>query len=567
MSDISKEVKILESCQSAGNIKALFGYSKITGPGWWIAAASLSAGSLIGSIGLGQRLGLDGLWIQAAAMLLGIFTLFAISQITLNTQQSLFVILKNDWNKSLAIWLAFSAIITGFTWCMPQFRLGADAVVTTLLPSLDNKGGRVLIAVLLLILSVGLSLVYERHGPRSSIFTWTIKLLVLFIIFSAISSVILFFPSSGISFGDILQSLVPSYNFLIEPSPLFSNLLENSGEMKMFWEEKILLKQRELALICFSSTLGVNIMFALPLLLLNRKWRRIHDRFSKFNLFTTCFLPFSIVSVCLTLLSAIAFHPKDLMTPEDDLLESTEIVDLLNQRVVHEIGYEKFRDMAPFQQDALTDALSNDEKKLASIIAGKSVKQWIASLSQTGGIYFSYLLGVTIFAISLSTIVILMIINGHLVCEVLGKPHKGPAFQSGSLLLAISSIGPFVWSDQDNWVSDPTYFISLAILPFALLSFTLLLNNPSIMGRMRPSGTGGYFINAGIILSFIFLGSSSFYLVWNEHWGSFPIGQVLLSISGVLLLIGHFSLRTKKLSKRLEGLEDMFNRFSDQSGK
>jgi hypothetical protein len=566
MSDISKEVKILESCQSAGNVKALFGYSKITGPGWWIAAASLSAGSLIGSVGLGQRLGLDGLWIQATAMLLGMFTLFAISQITLNTQQSLFVILKNDWNKSLATWLAVSAIITSFTWCMPQFRLGADAVVATLLPSLDNKGGRVLIAVVLLILSVGLSFIYEKHGPRSSIFTWTIKLLVLFVIFSAISSVILFLPSSGISLGSIFQSLVPSYSLLIEPSPLFSTLLENSGEMKMFWEEKILLKQKELALVCFSSTLGVNLMFALPLLLLNRNWRRSHDRFSKFNLFTTGFLPFSIVSVCLTLLSTIAFQHKNVIMPDVELLENAATVDLLNQRIVHEIGSERFKDMAPFQQDALLSALSNDEKRLASVIAGKSVKQWIASLSQTGGTYFPYLLGLTIFAITLSTIVILMIINGHLFCEVLGKPHKGPAFQSGSLLLAIASIGPFVWSDQDNWVSDPTYFISLAILPFALLSFALVLNNPSIMGRMRPNGMGGYFINAGIILSFVFLGSSSFYLVWNEYWDSFPIGQVLLSLIGVLLLIGHFSLRTKKLSKRLEGLEAKINHISKQSG-
>jgi hypothetical protein len=566
MSDISKEVKILESCQSAGNVKALFGYFKITGPGWWIAAASLSAGSLIGSVGLGQRLGLDGLWIQAAAMLLGMFTLFAISQITLNTQQSLFVILKNDWNKSLATWLAVSAIITSFTWCMPQFRLGADAVVATLLPSLDNKGGRVLIAIVLLILSVGLSFIYEKQGPRSSIFTWTIKLLVLFVIFSAISSVILFLPSSGISFGDIFQGLLPSYSLLIEPSPLFSTLLENSGEMKMFWEEKILLKQKELALVCFSSTLGVNLMFALPLILLNRNWRRSHDRFSKFNLFTTGFLPFSIVSVCLTLLSTIAFQQKNVIMPDVELLENAATVDLLNQRIVHEIGNKRFSDMAPFQQDACMVALSNDEKRLASIIAGKSVKQWIASLSQTGGTYFTYLLGLTIFAITLSTIVILMIINGHLVCEVLGKPHKGPAFQSGSLLLAIASIGPFVWSGQDNWVSDPTYFISLAILPFALLSFSLVLNNPSIMGRMRPKGIGGYFINTGIILSFIFIGSSSIYIVWNEYWGSFPIGQVLISLIGVLLLIGHFSLRTQKLSKRLEGLDAKINRITDQSG-
>ena len=490
-----------------------------------------------------------------------------ISQITLNTQQSLFVILKNDWNKSLATWLAVSAIITSFTWCMPQFRQGADAVVATLLPSLDNKGGRVIIAVLLLILSVGLSFVYERHGPRSSIFTWTIKILVLYIIFSAVSSVILFLPSSGISLGAIFQSLVPSYSLLIEPSPHFSTLLENSGEMKIFWEEKILLKQRELALVCFSSTLGVNLMFGLPLLLLNRNWRRSHDRFSKFNLFTTGFLPFSIVSVCLTLLSTITFQQREVMIPEDELLESAVVVDILNQRIVHEIGNERFMQMAPFQQDAFIDALNNDEKRLASIIAGKSVKQWIASLSKAGGIYFTYLLGVTIFAITLSTIVILMIINGHLVCEVLGKPHKGPAFQSGALLLAIASIGPFVWSDQDNWVSDPTYFISLAILPFALLSFTLVLNNPNIMGRMRPRGMGGYFINAGIILSFIFLGSSSFYLVWNEHLGSFPIGQALLALIGLLLLVGHFSLRNRKLSKRIEGLEVRIENLTGQSTK
>ena len=54
-----------------------------------------------------------------------------------------------------------------------------------------------------------------------------------------------------------------------------------------------------------------------------------------------------------------------------------------------------------------------------------------------------------------------MVLNGHLVCEVLGKPHKGAPFQSGSLLLALSSVGPFIWSDQDSWVADPSYFLSL----------------------------------------------------------------------------------------------------------
>ena len=93
MSESLREAKILENARSAGGISKLFSYSKISGPGIWIALAALSAGSLVGSLGLGQKLGTEGLWIQAWAMILGMFSLWTVSHIVLNSQQSLFSLL------------------------------------------------------------------------------------------------------------------------------------------------------------------------------------------------------------------------------------------------------------------------------------------------------------------------------------------------------------------------------------------------------------------------------------------------------------------------------------------
>ena len=126
MSDPIKEARVLEKGNSQGTFSKYLTFTKINGPGMWLALAALSAGSLIGSLGLGQRLGTEGLWVQAWAMLLGMFSLWAVSHITLNSQQSLFTLLKNEWNPSLSWWLAGAAMLTNIAWCMPQFKFGAE---------------------------------------------------------------------------------------------------------------------------------------------------------------------------------------------------------------------------------------------------------------------------------------------------------------------------------------------------------------------------------------------------------------------------------------------------------
>ncbi len=570
----AQEADTLQKAATEGSIRHFLAMSRIEGPGWWIGAASLSGGSLVGSIALGSGMGTGGLWVQCIAMLLGLFTLCAISQITLHSQQSLFAILKNEWNPSLALWLAACSIITSFAWCMPQFRLGAEITGSLLVPFLDNKGGKVLVALLMLVLCMTYSLIYEKRGSRSKFFHWSIKSMVLGIIVGSTFSLLAVFSQSNLPAMQILEGFIPTAKLFQDPACVFIPLLEQTGAMQSFWENIIVQKQQDLVLICLSSTLGVNLMFALPLLLLGRGWRRSHGPFAKFNLFTTAFLPFAMVSVCATLLSAIAFADGFTLPANhlNDAPRSIEEIDpeahsLLVLRLKEEIGSNAFEEMPPFQQEKEIMSLPREDLAIASLLARSSVENWILRISSIGGGYLSYVMGATVLLIALSTIIILMVINGHLICEVMGKPHRGPVFQSGSFVLALASVGPFVWSDQGNWVSDPSYFISLAILPFALLSVLLILNNRDILGRKIPHGTLGFLLNLGTVFSTLVLGTCATYLVWHHNWGPFPVGQFLIILIGILLLIGHFSLRSKKMNQRISGLENRIQKLSETKGR
>ena len=572
MSESFKEATILEKANAQGGIKKVLIFSKISGPGIWLTLAALSAGSLIGSLGLGQWLGTEALWVQASAMLLGIFSLWAVSQISLNTQQSLFSLMKNEWNPSLAWWFAGSALVTNFAWCMPQFRFGAEITGSILFPPLDNKGGKIGVAFVLLCLSIFLSFWYERSGLHSKLFQWILRLILFSLIACLGVSVCMLIPGSGLSFSSIFSGFLPDLNNLSNTSPRFEALLSQTGEFRSFWEENLVSRQKELILITFSSTLGVNLLFSLPLLLLGRGWRRDHNQFAKFNLFLGLFIPFILCSSCLTILSAVA-HQKMIHSLNEEVSvntkysESDTIRNLLKERIIFEIGKEQFQSLPPFQQDEKIESLSKPNYILAHLVSQSDTKKWIHYLSDSGKEPVKYLLGIVVLLISFSTIVILMVLNGHLICEILGKPHKGAPFQTGSLLLAVSSIGPFVWSDQDAWVADPSYFLSLAIIPYILLSFLLMLNSKELLGRQYPQGIKGFSLNVGVCLSFLLLGSCSFYLVWNHTWGNFPIGQALVTLIGILVLIGYFSLKNKKLAQRLKGLEVRLDRVDQLKNK
>jgi len=564
MATISQERKLLEATREKNFFSTSLTFLKLEGPGWWLAGAAISSGAMVGSIGLGAYLGLESLWIQSLSMLLGVFILCCVGHITLGSQQSLFQLLRNEWNPTMAWWLAGSALITNFAWCMPQFRFGAEITGTFLLPSLSGKGGKVLIALIILASAIGYSIMYEKSGQRARLFHWTIKSIVILVCTISLVVLSLLLTDSSFSLGAVFSGFVPGTSLLNQPAPAYIALIENAGEMGSFWNDKICENQRSLILTTFSSTLGVNLLFAFPLLILGRGWERGHKGFASFNLWTSLFVPFFVFSTSIVLLSSLAFHGQIESDPADTI--SAKQRHILEERLAHDIGPLEFDKLAPFQVDAQIAQLSPSEIQLSNLLSGQSVEGMISRLSSISSQpeLIQTLLSLIVLFVSFSTILVLMMINGHLVCEVLGKPHKGASFQSGSLLLALSSVGPFIWAEQGQWVADPTYFISLAMLPFALLSIFLILNNREILGRERPRGFSGWMLICGSALAVLILGASSLFTAWNHSVLGVPVGKLLVVLIGILLLIGHFTLRTNKLANKIAGLESRLKNLSDK---
>ena len=68
---------------------------------------------------------------------------------------------------------------------------------------------------------------------------------------------------------------------------------------------------------------------------------------------------------------------------------------------------------------------------------------------------------------AISTVIILMTINGHAVCEILGKAHQGPTFLAGAFIPGIGVIGPFVWDEAQFWLAVPTSILGFTLIPVA----------------------------------------------------------------------------------------------------
>jgi len=60
------------------------------------------------------------------------------------------------------------------------------------------------------------------------------------------------------------------------------------------------------------------------------------------------------------------------------------------------------------------------------------------------------------------------------------------------------------------------------------------------------------------------MGIAAIYVAWNKSWGIVPFGKIALISFGILMLIGHFTLKNKKLMKKVDGLEMKLKKISDQ---
>ena len=239
----------------------------------------------------------------------------------------------------------------------------------------------------------------------------------------------------------------------------------------------------------------------------------------------------------------------------------------MTERLSLELGKEEFNKLAPIQKKERMRSIPEPDKQLAAMLVKRDAFNLAASLESLmeNKTFSHYIFGIGVVGMALSTIIILMTINGHAICEVLGKPHKGPVFLGGAYIAGIGVLGPFVWSDAAFWLAVPTSILGFTLIPVAYLSFFLLLNSKNVLGRERPSGMGRIIWNTGLILSLAIMGTAAFYVAWNKTWGDIPFGRFALVGFGILLLIGHFTLKNKKLERKVSAIELKFQQLKKSS--
>ena len=107
----------------------------------------------------------------------------------------------------------------------------------------------------------------------------------------------------------------------------------------------------------------------------------------------------------------------------------------------------------------------------------------------TGKTFAQYVFGIGVLGMAVSSIIILMLINGFVVCEMLGLESGGWPHRIGCLMpAAVGVLGPFFWTKAAPALAMPTSKFGMVLIPVAYLTFFLFMNQKSVLHEHLPTG-------------------------------------------------------------------------------
>jgi hypothetical protein len=141
---------------------------------------------------------------------------------------------------------------------------------------------------------------------------------------------------------------------------------------------------------------------------------------------------------------------------------------------------------------------------------------------------------------ALSTITLLMLISGFVICEMLGLPPGGRAHRLGTLAATTGALGPFVWSKAAFYLAVPTSVFGMALLPIAYWTFFLMMNSRSLLGDDMPRGTNRIIWNTLMLLA---AGAATGASLYSIEAKAGTTGMLGLGAFLALAAIAHFRRR------------------------
>ena len=550
----SREETLLDAAQDAGLLGKAAIYTRLSGPGWLQGAITLGGGSLAGALYLGVLMGTEMMWLQPLAMILGVIMLSAISYVTLSTGERPFQTIKTQISPVLAWGWLIATMMANIVWCLPQFALGTGAVQQNLLPALDNETGTYIVAITLLIVASVVVWFYNSGSKGIKLFELILKAMVGVVVLSFFGVVIALTSQGAVDWGQIFAGLVPDFGYLFKPVPALAEEIAKTGDYSDWWTGKVAGMQKNVIIAAFATAVGINMTFLLPYSMLRKGWGLKQRGLAIFDLSIGLIVPFVLATSCVVIAAASQFHGSaaDVVAKLEDPEQqgSAEVkayYDYLDDRIAKaDPELERGEPGSP-EHVALCAMLPQADRNIAAMLVKRDNNALAGTLQPlVGSTVAQTVFGVGVLGMAVSTIIILMLINGFAFCELLNVPAEGTMHRIGSFIPAVGVLGPFIWKAAAPALAVPTSVIGGAMLPIAYVSFLLLMNSRSVLGDAMPTGGRRVVWNVLMITG---TGIASFGSVWGLYgktWGSFPIGTAALATLAIMLIFGVFSFLRKQ---------------------
>ncbi len=536
----SVQLAALEKGRRAGPIGTLSAYLRLSGPGWLQSALTLGGGSLASSLYLGVLAGFGLLWLQPLAMFFGIVMLSAIGHVTLVTGKRPFAAINEHINPVLGWGWAIASLVASMVWCMPQYSLATGVLQQNLAPSLLGPGGplgdlgaKTLIAAAILAIATFVTFSYGEGARGVRIYEALLRLMVAAIVLCFAGVTIkIWLSGKGLDLGVVVRGFIPDPRRILEPSPVLLPLLDAvSPEKRAFWIDLVVSRQRDVLIAAAATAVGINMTFLFPYTLLARGWTKEFAGLAKFDLGAGMFIPFAFATSMVVMASAHSFHGIPAFASEAAPANfSGEYGRLVRSR-----------------QAVFPGPLSRAEGKLAAALLTRDAGQLSQSLTPLTGFFFAdVVFGLGVLAMTLSTITLLMLVSGFVICEMLGLPPTGWPHRLSSLAAASGVLGPFLWKHASFYLAVPTSVFGMVLLPIAYLTFFFMMNSRRLLGDSLPAGRRRWTWNVLMALAAGIASFASLSIVWSKTgW----LGMAGLAGFAALALIFHFR-RPTALGKR-----------------
>ncbi|QDV50786.1 divalent metal cation transporter [Gimesia fumaroli] len=566
-SRIEQDRQLILDAKQRGTGAKIAAYTKLSGPGWLQSAITLGGGSLAGGLYLGILSGYHLMWLQPIAMIMGVIMLSAIGYVALSTKERPFASINTHINPVLGWGWAIATLMANLVWIMPQYALGTAALQQNLAPELfgDAKNGLISAVAVLFVISAIVIWFYDSGGWGIKLFEAILKILVGIVVLCFFGVVLkMSFSTNDLDWGKILAGYIPNFSLFANPSPEFSDVLAQAGGYAEYWKNLIVGKQQQVMITAAATAVGINMTFLLPYSMRAKGWDKDFRGLAMFDLATGLFIPFLLATSCVVIAAASQFHAKpavglvgetnaqgQIVNAEGEVVEADpgllgQFNKLLDSRIKSEVSPEEWSELAQSDNAAALQAKRNElplpERTLAAMLVNRDAFQLAAALKPLAGATVSQVVfGLGVVAMAISTIIILMLINGFVFCEMLGVEPRGKFHRIGCFMPALTGVaGPFIWGDSDAkaWLAVPTSMFGMVLLPIAYATFFFMMNSPKILGDRIPKGGKRIAWNLAMGISTLL---ATFGCVWSIKSSPFAMyGFIALGTFIGLALIVHF---------------------------